>query len=182
MKNVKKIIEWHKQRHPEFEGDNTPTQTESTQCLIELSTKIIDVLEDKFGPVQVTYGFTNQKLLSYLKKNSPKDMGPELDQHASLELNTKGNRICKRDGAACDIYVVGYEDKMDEIADYICNNLNFDRLYFYGINRPVHISIGPENAKYVLYRKRNDNGVRINAKSRKGEKSFNFFKDIPDYH
>jgi|GEM_PF-4659276 len=38
---------------------------------------------------------------------------------------------------------------MDEIARYITANLAFDRLYFYGKDKPLHISTGPENAKYA---------------------------------
>jgi hypothetical protein len=57
-------------------------------------------------------------------------MSPEIDQHATHELNSRGNQICKLDGTACDILVAGYEKQMHIIAQYIITELPFDRLYF----------------------------------------------------
>lgn len=39
-------------------------------------------------------------------------MAPELDQHAAFEVNNRTNRSCKRESAACDIFVKGYENQM----------------------------------------------------------------------
>jgi hypothetical protein len=32
------------------------------------------------------------------------------------------------------------DEDMGEVADWIAENVPFDRLYFYGINRPIHVS------------------------------------------
>ncbi|WP_226421870.1 hypothetical protein [Vibrio sp. E14] len=95
-----------------------------------------------------------------------------------MEMNAHGNRICKRDGAACDVIVEGYESNMGEIAKYICNNLEFDRLYFYGESKPTHISIGPNNTRYALIRKTRDDGVRVNTKSAKGVAARTLFDNL----
>lgn len=54
----------------------------------------------------------------------------------------KGNLICPRLGAAVDFIVE--DENMREVADWIAANTPFDRLYFYGEDRPVHVSFGPE--------------------------------------
>ena len=36
---------------------------------------------------------------------------------------------------------------MREVADWIIENLPFDRLYFYGSDRPIHVSFGPSNQR-----------------------------------
>ncbi|MFV8452837.1 hypothetical protein ACNO65_22680 [Vibrio campbellii] len=95
-----------------------------------------------------------------------------------MELNSQGNRICKRDGAACDFYVQGYEQRMDEVAKYICTNLEFDRLYFYGKDRPIHISVGSENTRYVLIREKRSDGLRVNKKSAKGSATRTLFDNL----
>jgi|GEM_PF-3535872 len=124
-----KLINWHKHRHPNFGGDNTPQTEQSVRYLVQLC-ELLAAIEQEKGELTITYGFTSHQMLNYLNKHSPGDMGPTIDQHASSELNSRGNRICKRDGASCDILVAGYENNMDEIARYITANLAFDRLYF----------------------------------------------------
>ncbi|WP_244812551.1 hypothetical protein [Vibrio sp. B1FLJ16] len=161
------LLNWHRKRHPNFSGENL-ANAKSTQQLQYLTENILLPLQEKFGSVQITYGFTGHSLLRYILKNSPGDMAPDIDQHASMELNSKDNRICKRDGASCDFYVKGYEQRMDEIAKYICENLEFDRLYFYGKDKPIHISIGPDNSRYALIREKRSDGLRVNKKSAKG--------------
>lgn len=67
---------------------------------------------------------------------------------------------------------------MDEVASYICKNIEFDRLYFYGKDRPLHISIGPENSRYALIRERRSDGVRVNSKSAKGSATLTLFDSL----
>lgn len=174
MINYNIIIDWHKNKHPLYGQDNFANQ-DSLFYIKQLYELILKPIEDKFGEIFITYGFTSQPLLRYVLKNSPGDMGPELDQHASMEVNTRGNRICKRDGASCDFYVDGYEEKMDVIARFIAENLPYDRLYFGGKDRPIHISFGPENTKYAVIRYYNKNGKRVNGKSAKGTSVVNLF-------
>jgi hypothetical protein len=52
------------------------------------------------------------------------------------------NPICSRIGAACDFFVA--DEDMLEVAQWVVENTDFDRLYFYGKDKPIHISIGPE--------------------------------------
>ncbi|SON48544.1 hypothetical protein [Vibrio tapetis] len=176
-KQLEKLCNWPQHKHPNFKGNNKPKANQSLVYLKQLSEMLVKI-EDEQGKVTITYGFTSHDLLCYLNKHSPGDMGPTLDQHASSELNSRGNRICKREGASCDILVEGFESKMDEIARFITENLNYDRLYFYGKNKPLHISIGPEQAKYALIRNTRSDGRRVNGKSAIGEATRDLFDNV----
>jgi hypothetical protein len=57
--------------------------------------------------------------------------------------------ICSRGGAACDLLVE--DEDMEQVADWIIANLPFDRLYFYGPDRPVHVSYS-ERGERKAYR------------------------------
>jgi hypothetical protein len=46
--------------------------------------------------------------------------------------------VCRRGGAACD-FIVEDED-MREVADWVIDNLPFDRVYYYGQDRALHVS------------------------------------------
>lgn len=165
------LITWHQQKHTNYKGANQATDHESQQALQQLCRNLLEPVEKQFAKIIITYGFTSFDLLNYIKKNSPGDMAPELDQHAAFELNSRGNRICKRDGAACDIFVAGYENQMHVIAQYIINELPFDRLYFYGSDRPIHISFGPEHSRYLHVKQRNELGKRNIGKGATGNKA-----------
>jgi len=91
--------------------------------------------------IRLTYGFCSHQLGRLIKKR----VAPKLDQHAAHELNTRKNLICPRLGAAVD-FIVEDED-MREVADWIAENTPFDRLYFYGEDRPIHVSYGPEQKR-----------------------------------
>ncbi|ABM04241.1 hypothetical protein Ping_2520 [Psychromonas ingrahamii 37] len=153
---------------------------ESQQALQQFSANILFPLEQKFHKINITYGFTSFELLKYIKKNSPGEISPERDQHAAHELNSRGNRICKRDGAACDIVVAGYENQMQLIAQYIITELPFDRLYFYGKNRPLHVSFGPLHKRYLYVKERDNNGKRNAGKGDKYRYHFGLLKYSPN--
>ncbi len=161
------LINWYKQKHACYQGDNRPSG-DSQQQLALLEQQVLTPICNALGTTHITYGFTSHPLLLHILKHSPGDMAPDIDQHASMEVNSRRNRICKRDGAACDFYVEGFEQRMHEVAKFICKNLEFDRLYFYGSDRPLHISIGPDNSRYALIRKTRSDGVRVNGRSAKG--------------
>jgi len=78
-------------------------------------------------------------------------IAPALDQHAAHERNRHGQPVCPRLGAAVD-FIVEDED-MAEVARWIMANLPFDRLYFYGSERPLHVSWSehPVGAAYELW-------------------------------
>jgi hypothetical protein len=117
---------------------NCPKQPDSYTALYELATHILDPLIDYFGMIKLTYGFCSLELGKHIKKR----VAPKLDQHAAHELNTKKAPICPRLGAAVDFIVE--DENMREVADWIAENTPYDRLYFYGEYRPIHVSYGPE--------------------------------------
>ena len=82
-----------------------------------------------------TYGFCSAEL----NKHIPKNNYPKLDQHAGHELNKKGNSICERLGFAVDFIVPDVPSL--KVAKFIASKLSFDRLYYYGNDRPIHVSL-----------------------------------------
>jgi hypothetical protein len=56
-------------------------------------------------------------------------------------VNRRGKAICARGGAACDLLVE--DEDMRGVANWILANLPFDRMYFYGSDRPIHLSYAP---------------------------------------
>ncbi|MGR8998237.1 MAG: DNA phosphorothioation-associated putative methyltransferase [Gammaproteobacteria bacterium] len=120
---------------------NLPKQADSYNALYDLAANLLDPVIDYFGMVRLTYGFCSHELGKHIKKR----VAPKLDQHASHELNTKKNHICPRLGAAVDFIVD--DEHMREVADWVVENTPFDRLYFYGDDRPIHVSYGPEQKK-----------------------------------
>ncbi len=117
---------------------NYPKQPDSYTALYDLATHILDPLIDYFGMIGLTYGFCSHELGKLIKRR----VAPKLDQHAAHELNTKKILICPRLGAAIDFIVE--DENMREVADWVAKNTPFDRLYFYGEDRPIHVSYGPE--------------------------------------
>jgi hypothetical protein len=117
---------------------NCPKQPASFTALYDLAINILDPVIDYFGMINLTYGFCSHELGKHIKNR----VAPKLDQHAAHELNTKKNLICPRLGAAVDFIVE--DENMREVAEWVVKNTPFDRLYFYGKNRPIHVSYGPE--------------------------------------
>ncbi|MGB6168809.1 MAG: hypothetical protein WBF52_14575, partial [Geitlerinemataceae cyanobacterium] len=75
-------------------------------------------------------------------------VAPALDQHMVYEKNRKGNYFCKRPGAACDFRILG--ETSDLIVEWILEQkLPFDSLYFYGSDRPIHISYGSQHKRSI---------------------------------
>ena len=124
--------------------NNNPENEETYKAIGELCSKILDPVQDKFGKIKLTYGFASNNLTRNIKRN----IYPKLDQHSGYEKNRKGEYICQRLGIACDFYI--HDTKMDEVSRYIINNLPFDRLYFYGENRPIHVSYGPDHKQQII--------------------------------
>jgi hypothetical protein len=59
---------------------------------------------------------------------------------------------------------------MREVAEWIAENTAFDRLYFYGEGRPIHVSFGPEQKGEYIDMVITINGKQI-PKARKYKKS-----------
>ena len=128
---------------------NLPEQPASWQALAMLASTILDPVVDQFGPIELTFGFCSAALARLIRKNSQPRIAPALDQHASHEINTKGQHICSRLGAAVDFY--SHKVSSAELARFIVEALPFDRLYYYGAERPVHVSIGPECLGQIVW-------------------------------
>lgn len=141
------LINWHLKKHS-FAGLNEPQDPKSKKALEGLAFKILMPIHSNLGTPIITYGFTDLKLKSFIQKNSSSGTAPSLDQHSAYEVNSKGKQICSRGGAACDFYIEGVT--ASKIVRYIVNNLNFDRVYFYGNNRPVHVSFHLEELQRHL--------------------------------
>ncbi len=118
-----------------------PKAEELDRTLVAARWEVLDPVIDYFGMIHLTYGFCS----SELAKAIPGRIAPKLDQHAAHELNTRKQPICRRLGAAVDFIVP--DENMREVAEWIVANTPFDRVYFYGADRPLHVSLGPEQKR-----------------------------------
>lgn len=173
-----KVNNWQQHRYPNI--DNTPNE-QSINAISDLCSNILLPIQNKFGAVSVTYGFTSHNLLVQIKKLNPTHIAPNIDQHASCEVNTKGNLICTRGGAACDIFVAGFESNMYEVAKWATNNLPFDRMYLYGNNRPFHVSFGSEHNRFIQVMKTSKTGKRFPGKRGTNIEFDSIVGDIDEY-
>jgi len=127
---------------------------ETLPAIEALNRLIIEPIIDYFGfaRFRLTYGFGSKDLQKYLAKKDPATglkngrVAPEIDQHLAHEVNKNGKYCCQRLGASCDFLIVG--EGSDRVIDWIISQkLPFDSLYFYGVDRPIHISYGPQNKR-----------------------------------
>lgn len=160
-----KLINWHNSRH-DLSTNNFPIQPKSIKSLEYLVSEILLPIASKFKRPTITYGFTSSELKNYISLNAPKGTAPKLDQHSSFELNKDGNMICSRGGAACDFYIK--DCSMTNVVSFIVNNLSYDRLYFYGENRPIHISVNEDAMKYLQLMHESKNGRRYPGRKARG--------------
>ncbi|MFB2837415.1 hypothetical protein [Floridanema evergladense] len=134
---------------PENLAETLPAIEALTQFILEPIINYFGI--DKF---RLTYGFCSKDLKKYLAKKDPETglkngrVAPEIDQHLAHEINKNGKYYCQRLGAACDFLILGVGS--DRVIDWIlAQKLPFDSLYFYGVDRPIHISYGPQNKKEI---------------------------------
>ncbi|MFS1873324.1 hypothetical protein [Enterovibrio norvegicus] len=174
----RQLIDWFRYMHPDtpVHLENQPLHFDSIDALNMLDTDILGPIELQHGSVSITYAFTSNTLKNHLLRHSPGQMAPALDQHAASELNANGKLICKRQGAACDFLVMGFEKRMDIIAQFIITQLPFDRLYFYGKDRPIHVSIGPDNSRFVQIMKPSNQRHAVPTKRATGIDSLRLFE------
>jgi len=123
-------------------------------ALKALNQFIIEPVIDCFGTdrFQLTYGFCSPDLKNYLEKKDPITgvkngrIDPNRDQHMAYEVNRNSKFYCKRLGAACDFLIK--DSSSDEVVEWVLRSrLPFDSLYFYGVDRPIHISYGPQHKR-----------------------------------
>lgn len=151
------LLNWHQEKHQSI-IENKPITSDSKLALEQLVVEILLPIERKFRRPKITYGFTSPELKRFIGKHSPKGTAPELDQHASCELNNNNNEICKRGGAACDFIIDGMS--MAVVIRFISEHLNFDRIYYYGDDRPVHVSVSEQPHKHLQIMQQSENGRR----------------------
>jgi hypothetical protein len=122
---------------------NHPTQPETWAAIEQLQINLLTPLEQQFGPLQLSYGFAGPELIRAVRRRAEAggwlpNIHPPGDQHAGHELNSKGTRICKRDGIAVDLKILGVSSLA--VVDWLRQNALFDRIYYYGPDRPFHLS------------------------------------------
>lgn len=113
---------------------NLPLEADSYLAIKDLATHVLDHVQERYGPIKLTYGFSSRELI----RKIPGRIAPAIDQHASHERKLNGKLICERTGAACDFIIVGAD--MREVAEWMLKNTGADRVYFYGSDKSVHVS------------------------------------------
>jgi len=134
---------------------NLPRQADTYTALHDLAQAILDPVIEYFGMIELTYGFCSPELARAI----PRRIAPNLDQHAAHELTRTGRPICARLGAACDFLVT--DEDMEEVALWVAANTPFDRIYFYGRDRPLHVSYSTTPARQFVRMTANAAGVRV---------------------
>ncbi len=117
-----------------------------------LCASVLDPLVERFGPVELTYGFASSALTRHVAGR----IHPPLDQHAGHEVGRSGKPICARLGLAVDLRVPGVDTRA--VAGWIAAHTPFDRLYFYGPERPLHVSAAPRPTGQVVEMRRGPSG------------------------
>lgn len=123
---------------------NLPRKPETYNALCDLVAQVLDPVIDYFGMIRLTYGFCSPELARAI----PGRIDPKRDQHAAHEVNRRGSTLCARLGAAVD-FIVDNESTL-EVAQWVVTNTAFDRLYYYGDDRPLHVSFGPNHDRQIV--------------------------------
>lgn len=134
---------------------NRPKEPDTYTALYELAKCVLDPVIDYYGMVTLTYGFCSQELQKGIKGQ----IAPELDQHAGHERKRTGKPICERLGAACDFLVE--DEDMEEVAYWVFENTGVDRVYFYGKDRPIHVSYSSTPTRQLVAMLPTPSGRRV---------------------
>jgi DNA phosphorothioation-associated putative methyltransferase len=134
---------------------NLPKEPDSYTALLELVINILDPVIEYFGMIKLSFGFCSPALA----KQIPGRIAPELDQHAAHEKKNNGKFVCERLGAACDFFIE--DENMREVANWMFENTICDRIYFYGANRPIHISYATNPKRQLIEMKPGPSGKLI---------------------
>jgi hypothetical protein len=127
---------------------------ETWAAMARMDQDLLEPLRARFGAVVLTYGFAGRELVKAIEARAAEEkrlpnISPGGDQHAGHELNTWGNRICKRGGIAVDLRVPGHGSL--DVARWIQDEkLPFDRMYLYDDVRPFHMSWHPQPIGQVI--------------------------------
>ena len=144
---------WHALARDGRVLENRPVQLQTWAAIECLQNELLRPLEEEFGLVQLTYGFASAELVKAVKQRAAAGgwlpgVFPAGDQHAGYELDAHGKRICEKDGMAVDLRVPGRSS--DDVRAWIVGRLPFDKLYFYGSDRPLHLSWAPDPIGQVI--------------------------------
>jgi hypothetical protein len=129
---------------------------ETIPSLQALCQHLLDPIIDHFGKTrfQLTYGFCSKDLKRFLSQKDPETglkngrVDPSRDQHMAHEVNRYGRYYCDRLGAACDFQIVDLDS--DRLVEWILDQqLLFDSLYYYGTDRPIHLSYGVQHKREI---------------------------------
>jgi hypothetical protein len=75
-------------------------------------------------------------------------MAHEVNRNGQYYCDSRRDRFANRLGAACDFRILDLPS--DALVDWIvAQGLPFDSLYFYGADRPIHISYGPQHKRDI---------------------------------
>lgn len=124
---------------------NLPAEPDSYTALYELAIQVLDPIIEYYGMVKLTFGFCSPELARKISRR----IAPALDQHAAHEKKKSGKYICERLGASCD-FIIEDED-MEEVSRWVFDNTNVDRVYYYGPNRPIHVSYSADPARQLIH-------------------------------
>ena len=127
------------------EVDNLPKSLKTVESIQQVCNRVLDPVVREFGQAKLTYGFSG----TALAKHIPARIYPSLDQHAGSETTKSGKLVCSREGMAVDFCVKGVSSR--ELMSWIADHTQFDRMYFYGDDRPIHVSVGPENSHSIVH-------------------------------
>ncbi len=137
--------------------DPYPKNLEETIPALEaLCEHILDPVIDHFGRerFQLTYGFCSKDLKQFLSQKDPETdikngrVDTSRDQHMAHEKNRNDKYYCDRLGGACDFRIIGLES--DRPVEWILEQrLPFDSLYYYGSDRPIHVSYSPQQRQSI---------------------------------
>ena len=134
---------------------NLPKEPDSYTALLELAINVLNPVIEYFGMAKLTYGFCSPQLA----KQIPGKIAPELDQHAAHEKKTNGKPVCERLGAACDFLIA--DEDMWEVAHWVLDNTNVDRVYIYEKDHPIHISYSKNPARQLVHMASTSTGRRV---------------------
>ena len=127
--------------------DNRPREIATYDAMRAICAKVLDPVQDKFGRVELTYAFSSPELDKLVHLDPAPNAYRRGDQHAGCELDIKGKPFCTRLGLAVDFTCPGVSSA--EVAKWVAQNTEFDRLYFYDGDRSFHVSVGPDNKRQI---------------------------------
>lgn len=133
---------------------NLPRAKRTFDALASMAAAILDPIVLNLNRPTITYAFSGPSNISKIRRK----IAPTVDQHASFECWPNGNRICPIGGAAVDFFVPGRTSI--EVASFVITMLDFDALYFYGPEKPIHVSWSESPRGLVVEMKFNEKHQR----------------------